>query len=352
MSDQIRVLVVDDSAFSRQTIKKMLEQADDIEVVGVASNGMDAIGKTLKLNPDLITLDFQMPEMDGLTFLRWIMKEHPLPVIMVSSHDDNALSALEMGAVDFVVKPTRRASLELKNIEKDLLAKVRGITGLKIEKVSQNIERLEIAKVENKTAVESQNGFGLVAIGASTGGPPALQMLLSEIPRNFPCGIVISQHMPRGFTKSLADRLNRSTMLNVKEASHGDPVDAGKVLVCPGGTHIGFRWENDEYLVELNEARESDKYVPSVDAMMISAAQNVSQPVMGVVLTGMGNDGTKGIVEIRKRGGYTIAESEETAVVFGMPGEAIKTGSVEVVAPMDMIAKEIVRVAMGERRKR
>jgi two-component system chemotaxis response regulator CheB len=352
IKEKTRVLIVDDSAFSRQTIKKMLEQADDVDVVGVAADGIDAMAKTLRYDPDVITLDFNMPEMDGLSFLRWVMKEHPTPVVMVSSHGDNALKALDLGAVDFITKPTKRASMELKNIKKDLLAKVSCIKELNLDKISKSVDRFETCKPSDKPAPTVKTDFSVVAIGASTGGPPALQTLLGEMPRDFPCGIIISQHMPRGFTRSLAERLNRHTLLNVKEAEQGDMVEPGRVLVCPGGMHMKFRKKDGCCAVSLVEGKESDKYVPSVDTMMLSASKHANHLVLGVVLTGMGNDGMKGMVEIRKKGGYTIAESEETAVVFGMPGEAIKAGAVKAVVPMNLIPKQIVKAVMGERRRR
>jgi two-component system chemotaxis response regulator CheB len=346
----IKVLVVDDSAFSRQTIRKMLESSRGIEVVGVAADGMDAMAKTIRLVPDLITLDFNMPKMDGFSFLRWVMKEQPTPVIMVSAHDENALASLEMGAVDFIAKPTKRASVELKNIEKDLLSKVRGVKDFNMTKVSKSIKRIESRKKSVTSKLRPLTEISVVAVGASTGGPPALQVVLSEIPRDFPSGIVVSQHMPKGFTKTLAERLNRCSHLSIKEAETGDIVEPGRVLISPGGAHMTFRKNLDNISVFIDEPRDRDKYVPSVDLMMLSAVKCFDEKVMGVMLTGMGNDGMKGMVAIRKKGGYTIAESEETAVVFGMPGEAIKAGAVQKVTPLELISKEIVRVAMGERR--
>jgi len=339
-----RVLVVDDSAYSRQTIKKMLETEPGVEVIGIASDGIEAMAKTLRLKPDLITLDFEMPAMDGFSFLRWLMKENPIPVIMVSSYSDTktVFKALELGAVDFIAKPTKQASTELQGIEKDLLAKVRGIKGLRMDKLSQNLGILKQgAEISTETEPAAAD-VDIVAIGSSTGGPAALQIILTRLPYSFSAAVLISQHMPKGFTGPLAERLDNLSEIKVREAKNGDIVEKGKVLICPGGYHMTLKKKGKERYVLLKEATVEDRYVPSVDIMMSSAAEEYGDRIMGVVLTGMGNDGRKGIVEIKSRGGYTIAESEETAVVFGMPAEAINTGAVEKVLPLTEIPTELM----------
>ncbi|MBI4689813.1 MAG: chemotaxis response regulator protein-glutamate methylesterase [Nitrospirae bacterium] len=342
----IKVLVVDDSAFSRQTIKKMLESDPNIEVTGIASDGIDAMAKTLRLRPDLITLDFEMPEMDGFSFLRWLMKERPTPVIMVSSYSDTktVFKALELGAVDFIAKPTKRASVELMGIEKDLLTKVRGIKSLRMDKLSKNLQLLG-----RSTGIAAEIGLSVgnidvVAIGASTGGPAAIQIILTRLPHDFSAAILISQHMPRGFTGSLAERLNRLSEVRIKEAEDGDTVEKGSVLICPGGYHMILRRKGQRCYATIKEATYEDKYVPSVDMMMASVAEHYGNKTMGVVLTGMGSDGKKGIVEIKSRGGYTIAESEETAVVFGMPAEVISTGAVDSILPLPEIPMKLTNI--------
>lgn len=352
MSDTISVLVVDDSAYNRQTFKDILEKQEGIEVVGVASNGMDAMGKVLRLRPDLITLDFEMPEMDGMTFLRWLMSEAPTRVLMVSSHSDSAtvFKALELGAMDFVVKPTSRASQELKNIKRDLIEKVLGVREMNMEVLSKNLK-----KVEKKTERKAKRGkiktdISVLAIGSSTGGPSALQMILTEIPKDMPCAIVISQHMPRGFIAPLASRLNTLCSIKVKEAQSSESVLPGTAYLCPGGSHMSFSMYGKDIKINLTESKEEDKYTPSVDEMMSSVANVFPVKPMGVILTGMGNDGSVGLKDIRRAGGVTVAESVETSVVFGMPNEAIKVGAVETVLPVDMIAAEIRRMTMGERR--
>ncbi len=349
---KIKVLVVDDSAFSRQTIKEMLRAISDVEVVGTATDGIDAMTKTLKLKPDLITLDIEMPRMDGFSFLRWLMHERPVPVLVVSSQSDKktVFKALELGAVDFISKPSKRASVELRAIQKDLIAKVHGIAGMNM-KVLNNTLRLIASSDEEAVEVKPiKSHTELVAIGSSTGGPTALQVMLTRIPKDFPCGIVISQHMPRGFTKSLADRLNSICGLYVKEAEEDDEVRPGVALISPGGSHLTFKKNHTGVKVALVSPTEDDKYTPSVDRMLLSALGIYGDRMLGVVVTGMGNDGKEGMTALHGKGGYTVAESEETAVVYGMPAEVINAGAASRVLPLDKIPGEVIRVVMGERR--
>ena len=343
-----KVLIVDDSAYTRQTMKKIVEDDDSLEVVGIASDGVDAMAKSLRLKPDIITLDFEMPGMDGFTFLRWLMREQPTPVIMVSSHADSrtVFKALELGAVDFIAKPTRRASVELQTIEKDLIRKIKGIKNIRLDILSKNLELLdrEEAPAEPRHSRTSRSAVELVAIGSSTGGPAALQIILTRLPSDFMSAMVISQHMPKGFTGPLSERLDKMCQVRIKEASDGDILTRGTVYICPGGFHLGLKKRGERSQIVLKEGRVSDKYTPSVDHMMSSVAELYGSTSMGVILTGMGNDGKHGMLEIKKQGGYTIAESEETAVVFGMPGEAIKNGAVDTILPLQEIPAEIIRI--------
>ncbi|MDH4230612.1 MAG: chemotaxis response regulator protein-glutamate methylesterase [Nitrospirota bacterium] len=340
------VLIVDDSAYTRQTIKKIIEEDSGLQVVGIASDGRDAMAKTLRLRPDIITLDFEMPEMDGFSFLRWLMKERPTPVIMVSSHADSktVFKALDLGAVDFIAKPTRRASIELRSIEKDLISKIKGVKNIRLDILSRNLELIEHEKSVKTPKKRKQYSVDVVAIGSSTGGPAALQIILTRLPADFQAALLISQHMPRGFTGSLAERLNKMSQVMVKEAEDGDHIKKGTVYICPGGFHLGVSQKNAQFAVDLKEGRLTDKYTPSVDHMMASVAEHYGNCSMGVILTGMGNDGKDGMLEIKAKGGYTIAEAESSAVVFGMPAEAIKNGSVETVLPISEIPSEIIRV--------
>jgi len=342
---KIKALVVDDSAYSRQTIKKMLESIPGVEVAGVATDGIDAIAKTLRQKPDLITLDLEMPEMDGFSFLRWVMMERPTPVIVVSSYSDTntVFKALELGAADFIAKPSKRASAELKGIEKDLIEKIGAIRELNLDVLSRNLKLLEPPE-EERPAEPLEAEMDAVAIGSSTGGPAALQIILTKLPEDFPAGILVSQHMPKGFTGPLAERLDRLSKIRVKEAQDGDEVVPGGALICPGGAHMLLRRRGARIKVALREADFEDRYVPSVDVMMGSAAEVFGRRLMGIILTGMGNDGRRGMLEIKSKGGYTIAESRETAVVFGMPQEAITAGAALKVLPLTEITPEMLKV--------
>jgi two-component system, chemotaxis family, protein-glutamate methylesterase/glutaminase len=346
----VRVLIIDDSAYSRQTIKKMLESDSRIEVAGIASDGIDAMAKTLRLKPDLITLDLEMPEMDGFSFLRWLMQNRPTPVIIISSFSDSktVFKALEFGAADFVAKPPRMAAAEFENLEKDLLRKVKGIKDLRIEKLSRNLEILREDAPPQPVSERAGNLIKVVAIGSSTGGPAALKIILTKLPSGFPAGIAISQHMPKGFTASFAERLNAIAKVNIKEAAEGDELAHGKVLICPGGYHMFFNKRGSRVFVALKEPKSTDKYTPSVDIMMSSLAEIFGPQAMGVVLTGMGNDGKAGMLAIKSKGGYTIAESADTAVVYGMPAEVIKAGAAERVLPISQIPVEMIRIIRGD----
>jgi len=349
-----KVLIVDDSAYTRQTMKKILEEVSGVEVVGIASDGIDAMAKTLRLQPDIITLDFEMPEMDGFSFLRWLMKERPTPVIMASSHADSktVFKALQLGAIDFIAKPTSRASIELQTIGKDLIRIIGGIKNIRLDILSKNLELLESEKTEETAETgKKQPAVDVVAVGSSTGGPAALQIILTRLPSDFQAAIVISQHMPRGFTGPLAERLDRLSPLKIKEAEEGAQLKKGTAYVCPGGFHLGISKIKQKLVISLKEGTLADRYTPSVDYMMSSVAEHYGASSMGVILTGMGNDGRNGMLEIKEKGGYTIAEAESSAVVFGMPAEAIKNGAVEKVLPISEIAAEMIRVVNNPRNK-
>jgi two-component system, chemotaxis family, protein-glutamate methylesterase/glutaminase len=350
---KIKVLIVDDSAYSRQTIKKMLETDSHIEVAGVSSDGLDAMTKTIRLKPDLITLDLEMPEMDGFTFLRWLMKNRPTPVIIVSSFSDSktVFKALELGAADFIAKPSRISSPDYQDMVKDLLLKVKVMKSLRLDRLSRNLELVEQEEPrENAPSVREYN-IEAVAIGSSTGGPSALNIILTKLPADFPAGVAISQHMPKGFTASFSERLNGICKIKIKEAQEGDELETGKALICPGGAHMVFRKRGGRVVAVLKEPKGVDKYVPSVDAMMSSIADIYGRKSMGVVLTGMGNDGTSGMLDIQKAGGYTIVESEETAIVFGMPSEVIKAGAAGRILPISDIPLEMLRFIKKVKKK-
>lgn len=348
---KIRIVVVDDSAFSRRSITRMLEGLDTVEVVGYAINGEDGIQKVIALKPDLVTLDLEMPKMDGFTLLRILTTRFSLPVIVISalSGADKVFKALELGALDFVAKPTSSASVDLLSIKEDLQKKVLQV--LSLNPAGHTRQAIVVSQPEladtcqapaGRAGVGINHAIDLVAIGSSTGGPPALQQIFSSFKQKYPFAIVVSQHMPPGFTKAFADRLNRSSLFDVKEAEDGDLVLPGRILIAPGGRNMIFEVCGGQVTARIVEPSESDRYVPSVDVMLQSCAGIYRKRVAAVILTGMGNDGSRGVRTIKEHGGCVIAESEETAIVYGMPREAVATGVVDSCVPLDKVAEEII----------
>jgi two-component system chemotaxis response regulator CheB len=338
---RIRVLVIDDSAFSRRTITRMLERSPLCEVVAAAADGEEALRQTLRLQPDLITLDLEMPRMDGFTFLRLVMSRCPTPVIVISGRkgDQDVFRALDFGAVDFIAKPTPRAGPELERIEQELLRKVHTVRQLRIEKVR---ERLEAQPAVRTPAPRAPSAPSLVAIGSSTGGPAALMQILGSFVRAPAAALVVAQHMPAGFTRGFAERIDRLTPFAAREAEDGDEPRPGSVLVAPGGRHLEFEREGARTVVRICEAEAGDRYAPSVDRLFASAAKHWGgRDLLAIVLTGMGDDGRRGVAAVKEAGGSVVAESEETAVVFGMPQQAIRSGAVDAVLPLAQIANAI-----------
>ena len=348
---RIRVVVIDDSAYNRRTITKMLEGMGNVDVVGYAADGEEGVHKIIDLKPDLATLDLEMPKMDGFTLLRIIMNSYPTPIIVISaqSDDERVFKALELGAVDFISKPTGKISDELLKIREDLQDKVRSVFNLNMAR----IKRLETQPVKESPLTWRKEGIlpsvkthlskvDIIAIGSSTGGPPALQSIFSAFTEKLPFSVVVSQHMPAGFTRAFADRLNRFTALEVREAKDGDLVLPGRVLIAPGGRNMVFQSRNGEVIVKVVDPSPDDRYIPSVDAMFISLAEIYGPKLIAVILTGMGNDGSRGVKAVKSAGGQVLAEAEESAVVFGMPREAIATGLVDKVAPLDRMSREII----------
>jgi two-component system chemotaxis response regulator CheB len=359
----IRVVVIDDSAYNRQTIATMLESDPGIQVVGRAADGDDGLKLVLRIQPDLVTLDLEMPRMDGFTFLRILMSRRPTPVIVVSGlgAKENVFKALELGALDFVVKPSRQISPELRTIQEDLVAKVRLVNQLRMLPLTERAQRPEpaapsrisspslsldpLAEPPQSPCPVGPAPSRLVAIGASTGGPPALQQLLAAIDPRLPVGVVVTQHMPPRFTRAFAERLQRASRLVVREAEDGDYVTAGSVLVAPGSGSLALYREDDTLRVSIEPPARNVRFTPSVDRMLETAAQAMGEDLLGVVLTGMGGDGGRGVRVVKSRGGRVVAEAADTAVIFGMPNEAIATGSVDEVLPLGRIAEAIERFA-------
>lgn len=347
--NKIRVLVIDDSAFSRRTIVKLLEEIPGVEVVGYAVNGEEGLRKAMDIRPDLITMDLEMPGMDGFTLLRIIMTACPVPVIVVSSHneDERVFKALELGAVDFVAKPRRALSDQLLEIRDELQQKVGTLLNLNLQGLRRRTKH--VPQVENlpvkKVVKLPRNGtrkYEVVAIGASTGGPPALQKILSQLPGDLPFSLLISQHMPAGFTKTFAERLNRMLPFEVIEATDGVVVRPNQVIVAPGGMNMITVQMKDQVVVRLKAPSKDDKYIPSVNAMLNSVARVYGSRSLAVILTGMGNDGSQGVRKIKEAGGAVLAEAEDSSVVYGMPREAIATGVVDKIVHLDQMASKIL----------
>jgi two-component system, chemotaxis family, protein-glutamate methylesterase/glutaminase len=341
---KIRVVVVDDSAYNRRAITKMLEELPGVTVVGYATNGEEGIRRVIDLTPDLVTLDLEMPRMDGFTMLRILMASTPVPVIVISSTsgDEKVFKALELGAVDFIAKPTNIISDELLKIQQDLHDKVLAVFKLNMARVQKRSEPAEPELILPRAPAGGKASVDLVAIGSSTGGPPALQRIFSAFSEPLPFAIAISQHMPAGFTTTFAERLNRTSGFEVKEAKDGDEMLPGRALLAPGGKNLLFTSSGGVVVAQVVTPGPRDRYVPSVDAMFTSLADIYRSRMLAVVLTGMGNDGAQGVRYAKGLGAQVIAESEESAVVFGMPREAIATGLVDRVAPIDAMAREIV----------
>jgi len=341
----IKALVVDDSAYNRVTISRMLAADPRIEVVGTANNGEDAIKYVMRNAPDVITLDLEMPVMDGFSFLRWLMRNKPTAVIAVSSRssDRSVFKALDLGAIDFIAKPGGNVSPRLEEIQRDLIAKVLQIGEVEIANVTKRGEGQPRPAVQPAEGGRPPRDIDLIAIGSSTGGPPALQHLFQSLPL-LPIPIVVAQHMPPHFTRLFAERVDRLTQYNVREAADRDRLEGGVVYVAPGGMQMEVRRDSDGLSLRVTAPSESDSYAPSVDCLFDSASESCGAKLIAVVLTGMGDDGADAIRRVRERGGRTIAESPDTAIIFGMPGQAIKTGAVEQVLPLGEIAGAIERL--------
>lgn len=349
----IRVLVVDDSSLIRRLITRFLEEESDIKVIGTAADGEEAIRKIQSLRPDVVTLDVEMPVLDGLSTLDRVMRLHPVPVVMLSAHTTGGagatMQALALGAVDFVAKPSKSGEMEA--MIADLKFKVRAASQASLRRHPAVLPRPEAPKAapDSRPAAAPHPGRGrikLVVIGSSTGGPAALQQIIPGLPPDLPAGVVVVQHIPVGFSGPMADQLDRKARLKVKHAANGDRVAPGVVLVAPAGYDLTFRGSAGSYTVGLDPGQgpvAPGGFRPSVDVVMKSAAEVFRDQAMGVLLTGMGRDGAQGMLAIKKQNGLTVAESESTCVVYGMPRAALEIGGAGKVLPLHEIAPEIVR---------
>ncbi|BDU68677.1 chemotaxis response regulator protein-glutamate methylesterase of group 2 operon [Geothrix oryzae] len=365
MTATIRILVVDDSPFMRKSLQKMLEEAPDLRVVATARDGVDALEKIQEHQPDIVTLDIEMPRMDGLTCLKKIMADHPMPVLMVSSLTQEGaqatLDALSIGALDFIPKESSFASMSILQIQHDLQEKVRRLA------TSPRFHRLPggaphpappaaapapvkpaaappvRAAVPAGTSLPATPQADLLVLGSSTGGPKALQDILPALPASLPVPCLIVQHMPSTFTKPFADRLDGLCQVHVKEAEQGEPLKAGTVYIAPGGLHMTYGTRTPKGCIELSSEPMSSLHRPSVDVLFMSVAELFHGQALATILTGMGADGAKGMEQLKRKGAHTLAEAEESCVVYGMPRAAVERGCVDLVAPLPDIAGHIRR---------
>jgi two-component system chemotaxis response regulator CheB len=358
---QIKALVVDDSALMRKVITNMLESCPDIKVIGRANNGQDAIEKVTRLAPDVVTMDIEMPVLDGLHALGYIMSECPTPVIMLSAastkHADVIMSAFHYGAVDFIVKPSGNISIDLDRIKEELIEKVKAASRVKTHKLAfiaekdAGIEKRNEAgeKTRDETRIHTliQKNQKIVVIGTSTGGPRALHHVLTALPPGLKVPVLVVQHMPPGFTKSLAERLDSQSRIRIREAKEGDLIEPGLVLIAPGGFHMIVKQNKTNGVTREIIGLTMDEKVqgvrPSVDVLLNSVVPIYGENSLGVILTGMGSDGSEGIKNLKAAGGKVIVEDESTCVVYGMPRAVVNQNLADFIFPINKIAEGIMQ---------
>ena len=331
---KIKVLVVDDSLIFREVLARGISTDPNILVVAKAVDPFDARDKILEYSPDVMTCDIEMPKMNGIEFIKRLLPQYPLPVVVVSSVSAAVFEAMKAGAVDFVTKPNIQSAQNVESFIHELIQKIKIAAKAKIPKyVGQSITKV----VEEGASVERR----LIAIGASTGGTEAVFNILKVLPSQIP-GVVVTQHIPPVFSKMFADRLNDATQLRVKEAQTGDYVDQGSVLIAPGGQHMRLKKVGERYRVECFEGKKVNGHCPSIDILFESVAKEVGEGAIGVILTGMGYDGAKGLLTMRRKGARTLGQDEKSSVVYGMPKVAFEIGAVERQIPLESMAQALV----------
>lgn len=347
---KIKVAIIDDSAFMRKSLSLMLQSDENIEIIGTARDGEEGYNLVKSKRPDVVTLDIEMPKMDGLTALEKIMKDCPTPVLMVSSLTvegaEATLKALDLGAVDFIPKGMSYVNMDIVKIREDLIYKVKHIA--KRESLRESLNRLRSLSGNKKTTTESititnkklDNNYKAIGVGISTGGPLSLQKFLPQIKGNLGRPIFIVQHMPPMFTKSLAERLNSMSEYEVKEAENDEVVRNNRVYIAPGGKHMTVHKKSfSENIIRISDQPSDTLHRPSVDVMLDSVADLYMDKTLSIIMTGMGRDGTEGVQKVKSYGGQCIAQNEETCVVYGMPKSVVDAGLADVVAPLEKIAE-------------
>ncbi len=356
--DKIKVLVIDDSALIRQMLTELLNKDPEIEVVGAAQDPIIARDKIKQLNPDVLTLDVEMPRMDGITFLRNLMRLRPMPVVMVSTLTekgaDVTFEAMELGAIDFVTKPNLDVREQLQNYAEEIATKVKIASKAKVTAITdrvrnkdKDVKRTADAVLEKRSAPSStklKTTDKIIAIGASTGGTEAIREVLEYMPADAP-GIVITQHIPPKFSTSFAQRMDTVSAMTVYEAEDGQQIVPGHVYIAPGDQHLLVERSGTCYYCRLNDGPAVSRHKPSVDVLFRSVAQSVGSSAIGVILTGMGDDGAKGMLEMKEAGAPTIAQDEASSVVWGMPGEAVKCGAIDTELPLASIVGKLITLS-------
>jgi two-component system, chemotaxis family, protein-glutamate methylesterase/glutaminase len=340
MASVVKVLVVDDSAHNRRLLTDLLESSPDVKVVGTAADGNEGLRQVMTLNPDVVTLDLEMPRLGGYSFLRLLKSTAPTPVIVISgyAHKADVFKALELGAFDFIAKPAKTTTDSLVKLRKELREKVH----------AARLVRAQVKPVSRPKLMSLEPSF-VVAVGASTGGPPAVQRLLEALAPEPSMSLLVCQRMPKQFTRAFAERLDRLGPFTVREAQEGDLLAPGHVFIAPGGRQLVVYRQTGQYLLGTPPPTMQDKHAPSVDRLFVSMSEVFGSRAVGVVLTGMGADGAQGAKAIQKAGGEVWAESEETAVIYGMPQEAVATGAVSRVLPLGEIGPALVEMARKRR---
>lgn len=343
----IKVLIIDDSALVRQILSKGLALDSSIQVVGTAPDVYVGRDKIIQYKPDVLTLDIEMPKMDGVEFLRRLMPQYPIPVVVVSSLTQRGskmtFDALDAGAVDFVAKPKADVETGLNSMLMELRSKIKIASGANVSHWKNKRNELVERITKSKKGALSDSTDKVIAIGASTGGTEAIRKVIYQLPYDMP-GIVIVQHMPPGFTKSYAERLNELCALEVKEAEHGDRIRQGRVLLAPGAYHMRVVRSGGHYQVHCTKGEKVNGHIPSVEVLMDSVAEHVGPNAYGIMLTGMGNDGAKAMKKMKDAGAYNLAQDEESSVVYGMPKVAAEMGGVDRILPLDDIATALLKL--------
>jgi len=339
---RIRVLVVDDSVLFREVLSKGISSDPNIEVVATANDAFDAREKIIKYNPDVMTCDIEMPKMNGIDFIKWLLPQHPLPIVVVSSVSDAVFTAMKAGAVDFVTKPDVQSVKSVETFINELITKIKIASAANVSySKTSNALREIINRTDSLDRTNTDTQIKVIAIGASTGGTEAIYNVLKSLPPNIP-GIVIVQHIPPVFSRMFAERLNNSVQLQVREARSGDYIEKGQVLIAPGDNHMRIRKVGNKLKVEVFNGDKLNGHRPSVDVLFESVAQACGSNAIGIILTGMGYDGAKGLLSMRKNGARTICQDEKSCVVYGMPKVAYNIGAAEKQVSLGKIPQTII----------